>query len=724
MPQFRRFFVTALLGAALILIGAAQSVQAQSQAQSQGRAVLIADTLRLTNSDALVAEHNVEISYKNYRLNADLVIYDQALDRLTIQGPFTLDTGSDIVIMASAAELSGDLRNGIIRSARMVMNQQLQISAATIQRVDGRYRVLTRVAASSCKICASSDAPLWEVRASRVIHDETAHQLYFDNAQFRVGGIPVMYLPRLRLPDPSLKRTTGFLVPRITANSSVGYGIKFPYFITLGDHADLTVTPFASDQGSRSLNFRYRQAYRTGQIELTGSYTRDQVISADPRGYLLAKGAFDLPFGYTLTLRGETVSDASYFRGYGLTEKDRLVTFGQVQRTRRDETINGRILGTHSIRSTENNATQPSIMADADWQHRYDLGGWGDADLMMQTHARQRGSTDPLDGSDPDTNADGRDVLGYGIKGDWQRNFVLGGGVLANLRAAASYDAYSVSQDSVYAGDYSRLHSAFGAELRWPLVKSSADGTVQVIEPIGQIVMTPQLSSKLFNEDSALVEFDEGNLFALNRFPGSETVEAGLHANLGVNYQISAANGRAVSLTLGRVLRRNNLDQFSNASGLGGTKSNWLAASQIDLGTAFGFTGRVLFDDNFAATKTELRSAFTGKRDSLSLGYLFAPADADEGRSDTISELSLYSNRKMGDHWTAGLASRYDFVSSNTAKASMGLTYRNECLLVDLSLSHSFASSTNIQPSTDFGLSVEFLGFGGSTAGPAQQCRR
>jgi LPS-assembly protein len=75
--------------------------------------------------------------------------------------------------------------------------------------------------------------------------------------------------------------------------------------------------------------------------------------------------------------------------------------------------------------------------------------------------------------------------------------------------------------------------------------------------------------------------------------------------------------------------------------------------------------------------------------------------------------------------WTARAASRYDFEAERMAKAGLGLTFKNECLLVDLSLSRRFTSSTSVTPTTDFGLSVELLGFGGGTeAGPARQCRR
>ena len=189
------------------------------------RAVLIADRLELSNSNILLAEGHVEITYGGQRLNAPRVIYDQGLDRLFIEGPFTLDTGADLLVLAQAADLNSDMRNGVIQGARLVIDQRMQLTAAEMQSIDGRYRVLQNVAASSCQICTRNLTPLWEIRAKRVIHDTTEKQIYFDHAQFRVAGLPIFYVPRMRLPDPTWRRATGFLTPKFTLNTAVGFGV-------------------------------------------------------------------------------------------------------------------------------------------------------------------------------------------------------------------------------------------------------------------------------------------------------------------------------------------------------------------------------------------------------------------------------------------------------------------------------------------------------------------
>ena len=694
-------------------------------APAQDRATLIADSLRIAGPDQLIATGNVEIFFKGQRLTAKSLIFDRAADTVQISGPIVLTDGSQNYILANQAELSADLRNGILKSARMVMNQQLQLAASEIMRVGGRYTTLNRVVASSCKICAGDPTPLWEIRATRVLHDQTERQLYFEHAQLRFGGVPVLYIPRLRLPDPTLKRATGFLMPRLTGNSNLGTGLKLPYFVKLGDHRDLTITPYITTNGARTVDLRYRQAFATGDLTVDAAFSRDALRPGENRGYVLALGKFALPRGFTLDLRGEVVSDDAYLLDYGYPAADRLDSRLVISRTRRNETIEARLIGFYSIRQGDDNSTLPAVVADLTYARRFSLGSFGgEGGVRFQTHGHFRPSTSVLD-ADGDGIADGRDVQRVSLRADWRRDWVLNNGMIAGVLGDATGDFYVIGQDAVYAGSKVRLHGTIGAELRWPLIKSGKTGVTQVIEPVVQLVFSPNGTEKLPNEDSALVEFDEGNLFALNRYPGSDATERGVRANLGVSYLRTDPAGWTLGVTAGRVLRVDDLGQFSAASGLNGINSDWMTSWQLSVPGGLGITNRLIFNDDLTLTKGELLAAVTADRYGLAAGYVYAVADLAENRPDPTSELTVYSTYKITSNWTAQFANRYDFQAERAAKAGLGLTYRNECLLVDLSLSRRFTSSTSVKPTTDFGLSVELLGFGGgSDVGPARQCRR
>ena len=694
-------------------------------ALAQDKARLIADAMSIAGDNTLIAEGHVEIFYQGQVLTAERVVYDQSLDRLRVDGPIVLSDGSETTILASQADMSADMSQGVMTSARLVLTQQLQLAAATLQRVDGRYTALNKVVASSCKVCKGSSTPLWEIRAKRVVHDQAKQQLYFESAQFRLGGVPVFYIPRLRMPDPNLKRATGFLMPTLSTSSNFGSGIHLPYFIKIGDHRDLTLTPFISTNDTRTLQFRYRQAFRTGSIEISGSGSRDSLLPGRNRAYVLATGRFTLPKGFVLNLRGEVVTDPAYLLDYGYSDKDRLDSRAEITRTRRNEYISARVIGLHSIREGENSSTLPSVLGDLTFARRFSLGPLGGmGKFQLQTHAHSRASNLTVDGSDADTIADGRDMQRLSLRADWRRNFYLDNGIQLAVLGETAADFYNISQDAIYAGTKTRLHGAVAAELRWPWVKSNAAGVHQLFEPVAQLVLGSTAKTSIPNEDSALVEFDEGNLFALSRFPGSDAVESGSRVNLGFNYLRTAPAGWNFGITAGRVIRSKDLLQFSAASGLDGVRSNWMAAWQLDM-AGYGLTNRILFDDDFSVTKAELAASFTADRFSMATGYVHTLADVNESRYAPISELTLSSSFQMNQNWAGRLASRYDFETERTANASAGVTFRNECLLVDLSLSRRFTSSTSVKPTTDFALAVELLGFGGgSAAGPARQCRR
>ncbi|WP_374395155.1 LPS-assembly protein LptD [Tabrizicola sp.] len=695
-------------------------------ALAQDRATLVSDSLEITGDTRLIADGHVEVFFKGRRLTASRIVFDQATNRLEITGPIVLtEESGNTLILASQADLAADMSEGILTSARLVLNQQLQLAAAQMRRVSGRFTELESVTASSCKVCKGDPTPLWEIRARRVVHDEIGRQIYFDRAQFRLAGVPVLYIPRLRMPDPTLKRASGFLMPSIRTTSDLGTGIKVPYFFVLGQSADLTLTPYLTTKGSRTVELRYRQAFATGDIELTGSVSRDDLIAGKTRGYLRLKGGFSLPERFRLTFDGQTVTDPAYMLDYGIGNEDRLDSRIEITRTRRNEHISARIISFQTLRDDEDNTTIPTVVADLTFHRRFSLGPLGgEGGLRLQTHNHYRSSISPLDG-DGDGIADGRDLGRISARIDWRRSFILPLGIEGTVLGEMTADAYSISDDATYAGATMRTHGSAGVELRWPWVKAEAGGGSQVIEPVVQLLYSSSDAESLPNEDSALVEFDEGNLFALDRFPGSDAVERGPRANIGISWTRFDPQGWSMGVTVGRVFREADLGQFGPGSGLAGAQSDWLAAANFTLADGLALTARLVMDDDFSLTKGEARVTVNGPKTSVATSLIWAVADPLENRPLPTQELSVDARRKLNPNWTATFAGRYDFVADQGTVAGLGLEFLNECVRFDVSLSRRFTSSTSVSPTTDFGLSLDLVGFGGgATAGPARACRQ
>ena len=695
-------------------------------AQTPDRATLVADSVAVQSGSVLVASGHVEVFYKGQHLIATRITYDRTAGHLVIDGPIRIDDGKGSVFLAAQADLKADLTEGILTSARLVLNQQLQLAAATILRTDGgNVTALRQVAASSCTICAGSLTPLWEIRAREVVHDAAAKQIYFSDAMLRFYGFPVLYLPVLRVPDPTLTRATGFLIPKLRSTSALGTGLKIPYFITLGSSRDLLLTPYFTARSDRTVDLRYRQAFASGTIELDGAITQDDLGPPNPRGYLAATGSFALPHDFKLAFYGITVSDPAYLLDYGITDADRLDSTVEVTKIHRNTYFSARIDGFQSIRAGENNLTIPSIVTGLTFHRRFlpaILGGEGE--FEVSTGSEFRASTSLLD-ANGDGIADGRDLARITLKGDWRRNWTATNGIELSALADVAGDYYAIRQDAAYAGSPHRLTGIAAVELRWPWVKANAAGVTQMVEPVIQLVAAPRPGSNIPNEDSTLVEFDESNLFALDRFPGNDAFEAGNRANIGVNYLRSDPNGWTLGITAGRVVRLRDLGQFSAASGLNGQKSDWLIAWSLQDAAGLSLTNRLLLSDQMKPVKGEIRFDLSHSRYGVTGGYQYLLADPSESRTDPLSELVLDTHYDFARNWSARVTDRYDLLSHRTAQAGLNLTFRNECIDFDLSLSRRFTSSATVKPTTDFGLSVALLGFGGAAAaGPAKQCRR
>jgi LPS-assembly protein len=242
---------------------------------------------------------------------------------------------------------------------------------------------------------------------------------------------------------------------------------------------------------------------------------------------------------------------------------------------------------------------------------------------------------------------------------------------------------------------------------------------------VAQFIWASSDAESLPNEDSVLVEFDESSLFALDRFPGSDAVERGPRANLGVTWTRYDPNGWSIGVTVGRVFREADLGQFGPGSGLDGTTSDWLTAVNFDLGDGLAVTARAVFNDDLDLTKGEARLAYNGARTAFATSMIWAVADLTENRPDPTQEVTFDARRKLNPNWTAKLSGRYDFLADRGTVAGMGVEFLNECVRFDVSLSRRFTSSTSVSPTTDFALSLDLVGFGsGVTGGPARQCRQ
>ena len=698
-----------MIRAALMLLLALTPLPALAQAV----ATLVADEVVIEADSRLVASGNVQAFHDGTTLSASRIVYDRGADRLTIVGPIFLTGPGGEIITAEAATLDPRLENGILRGARLVLERQLQLAAVQIDRVDGRYSQLYKTAATSCAVC-DGRPPLWEIRAERVIHDEEAQQLYFRNAQFRVRGVPILWLPRMRLPDPSLDRATGFLIPRIRSTNLLGSGLKLPYFIVLGPSRDLTLTPYLANS-TTTLEARYRQKFLAGEITLNMAASRDTLPPDGLRGYIFADGSFALGGGYRLGFDIEATTDDAYLFDYGYADTDRLDSAITLTRVTPDEAVEARLTYYQTLRADEQNRTLPPITASLRWRRDWALAG---GRLALDAGG------DALVRYGEGVGEDGRDVTRIGAAVDWQRDWITPQGLAVTGTLGARADYYMVSDAVSFAPDLVRTVPHARLTFRLPLEKTT-NRARHLLEPVLALAWSEAIGDLPPNEDSTRAELDPGNLFALTRHPGEDARETGLRAAAGLAWHRQGRDGTLTRLSFGRVWQDEVDPAFTVASGLDSRWSDWLVAGTLDLPRGLRLDARALLRNDLDPTLAEARIDWQTAALDLHAAYIWQAPDAQVGRPDTVSEWSLDGEVQLNDAWAVSFDTRYDIVADRPARAGIGAQWRNECVTVDLSVSRRYTSSDNVEPSTDYGLSVELSGFsaGRSAARPAPRCR-
>lgn len=680
-------------------------------------ASLIADAVDYDrDSKVLTASGNVEVYYQGRVLHAESITYDEAADEIRATGPLSITDAGGTVFLADTAELSSDLRQGLIEGGRVLIAGQLQIAASEIYRTGDRYTTLHQTIASSCTICAENPVPTWDIRAARVIEDQAAKRIYFEHARFEIIGVPVAYIPRMSIPDPSVRRASGFLLPEYRQSDIYGSGIRQPYYHVFSPSADATIIPFVSTGGAALLEGQYRRRIRSGGYDLWGVYAFDDGMGDHGRSAFAADGEFRLQRGFVAAFDVSHASDDSFLQEFDYSDADRLTSTARIYRVRAEDFIQLDTVAFQSLRADEETDTVPFVFPEFLYSRRGALPGVGG---LFGVEASVLGIT----------RQDGQDMLRVGGGGNWQQTWIAPNGLVTTALLRGDLDVYASSENpDQHDGTDFRIVPIAASEFRWPLQRATEHAR-HVLEPIVQVVYSEALGKvDVPNEDSQLPELDETNLFALNRYPGRDRVETGLRANVGIQYTRYDPDGWTLGMTLGRVIRAEDDQQFPTGTGLDGYLSDYVGAVAATFDTGLTVTNRALFDDELTFQRNEFALGFEDERAEVAASYTyFAEDDSNPilGPQPETDEFGIEASYRVRPNWSVRGLWRYDLASDSILKAEGGVTYGNECAEFELSVSRRYTSSSNLRPSTSisFGIQLAGLGGDGETNWPSRTCR-
>ena len=214
-----------------------------------------------------------------------------------------------------------DLNKKELIAKDISMNFKLIESSENEPRLKGRSLVSneknTIIKKGTFTFCKRREkCPPWEMSADEIKHDKQKKTIYYKNASLKIYDKKVFYFPKFFHPDPTVKRQSGFLIPRFQDNSTSGLSLTLPYFLALAENKDITFTPRLFNDDKFLIQSEFRQKNKKSNLIVDAS----QFLSNDEnsKGHLFYN--FDKNFNNNsfddieLNINVEQVTDETYLK--------------------------------------------------------------------------------------------------------------------------------------------------------------------------------------------------------------------------------------------------------------------------------------------------------------------------------------------------------------------------------------------------------------------------
>jgi LPS-assembly protein len=730
-------------------------------ATNSGPATFQADEVEYDEQLALtVAKGHVEIAQGSQILLADVVTYNQRTDTVTASGHVSLMTPDGAVVFSDYMELRNSMNDAFADNVRMLLSDRSRLVANGARRTNGNRLDLRRVVYSPCDLCKDDPTapPAWQFKARQATDDKELKRLEFRDATLEIDGWPVFYTPYLSAPDPSVKRQSGFLMPSFGGSTTLGAHLSLPYFLTLGDSADITLTPRFTTQAGQVLVGDYRQRFSNGVMEDLVSINHSNVGSLDDpnvsnawRWHVNATGEFDIDETYRTGFSLQRVSDQTYLQRFSFavppfnTEITRAYFEGFPENGSLD--VNAYMF--QPLTPGLGDSTQPIVLpvVNRNWQFTPDsIGGTLKLNTNLLDIVRESGTQ----------------TRRLSLGGEWDKILYDGIGGEYKFQAKVRGDAYSVAGlsnlsnpdlPSVYFsqnGKPAAVHVPYdffaarafpqvGVTWNYPVVHRGPDYTF-LVQPTVAAFAGPNGGNRFIipNEDSLGYEFRASDLFRADRMQGYDLLDTGQRVDYGLNLGAYSASGGSYRMLIGQSFRAEANTFLPPGSGAEDRLSDVVGkvtmapSSYLDLIYNFRLDKATLSNRlqeiGFSAGPANVR---------FGANYLLIPAEQVNdvitvpGSGQTIlygkrEQVTFTGTVKLTEYWsltgseTLNLTNSANIVNglatpqsnSTSLNATLAAVYQDECMAFITSLSQSGIRNGDVTPGYSVLMSVVFKNIG------------
>ncbi len=660
--------------------------------------VFRADRIYVSEDPGIVrAQGHVVIANKGMLVRADNITYEKVNDKVIAIGNVQIETPEGNTFFVDHALLTDGLKKGYVKRIRALLDSNAKLTALEGDFIQDTEANMNFARYSPCKFCRQNphSKPLWQIRARNAHWDMKSKDISYSDASFEILGIPVMYVPYISHPDPTVERRTGFLSPTVRGGR-FGHLVETPYYVAIDRKQDLLLTPAIGTQ-AEILGMRYRRRFHNSELSLGGSAGIAQKNRPREKGGTRAHIDSSFKMDINETWRGnidvKRTSNNSYARLYPVVGfsreqflKSKVNTEGFYERMY----INAEAISFQPLLDSDTPDTVPLIMPSVDINYRT-APQWNDSYWSIDGNIlglkRTRGESIHRAHALTQWNLPFSTRLGDEYK--LELGVRTDGYVYRPDNTATTIKTSSVSSRR----NLSRVVPHAGLSWKLPLLAQNFPRPL-LITPMVSMIQKPRKdwNKKFPNDDSRIREISDINHHDTNRFGGIDKVDVGSRINYGVQIALHNMGLKPTTLYLGQSYSYG-YPTADQERPIGSTRRRTDYITRIYTNPhkyvdAY-YRGRFT-EDKFAARRHELTGALGADIFKFKSTFVFIRRDNQPTDEHGHHQLTSSISSQMTRNWHSEIGLTRNLKNPNrTLNRFARVTYENECLRAQFSIQRS-----------------------------------
>ena len=553
--------------------------------------------------------------------------------------------------------------------------------------------------------CKKRDGcPPWTIKAKKITHDKNKKIINYQNAWLQVYDKPIFYFPKFFHPDPTVKRQSGFLIPKFSDSSNTGTSLQIPYFKVLADNKDLTFNPRVFEDQKLILQSEYRQIEKNyDHIMDVGIFT--STLSNEEqssKSHFFTNTKIDLGdylFEESdLLINLEQVTNDTYLKKYKINSpliksESLMHTFVEYNGYNYDSSLNISVESYEDLTKPNHDRYEfiyPDVTYSKDLEKNFKLDGL--LNLSSSIYQKQYNTNQYEQSLIND--------LTYSSPKKFTENGLSNSYILLIKNPNLRYKTGSKERND----SKSQLLSNFMYNLSYPLIKK---GEIydNFLKPTLSFRYSPNKTKNIALTDRRL---DNDNINSFNRISSSDGVEGGQSLTMAIEYiKKDKDQNEKLSIDLAQVIRDKANPDLPTNSTLNNKYSNIIGKVKFNLIDNLNFEYNFMADNNLDRTNyNSIIADISVNNFVTSFEYL-----EESNMVGTKNFLSNTTSYLFDENNSIKFSTRRNREIDLTEFYNLIYQYENDCLKAALEYNKTYYSDADVKPEDELFFSLTITPF-------------